>query len=634
MIEVMPDDREDATQAPNSPMTPASGWSDDPITSSDDDKYGRTSTAEWIAELINRNPSEDASIVYGIEGPWGSGKTSVINMIRDRLTEMDNKWKIAPFTPWATEGTDALLSEFYSLLAEHIDGLGNDSRFRKLALKVGRYGSPFLRYAPVVGPALQDTADRLVSDLEGKKSWDTLFNEVAEVIRNRKIKLLIVVDDIDRLQIDELLPLLKIVRLLGRFPGIDFLLAYDRASITSIFQQNGGSFDSAYADRFIEKIVQHPLTLPPVLPSKAAKIIQSELNTVLAKPIQITWNSPIPGASFSLTKSPLWQIIPSIFSTPRSIHRFLTHFKEEHAKHKRGEINEQDLILTTILRMNFPDTFSLVLRSKDLLCSPKPKKTKEDRTRENSERGSNKPEQNSEWQQRIDTIRSRPNNEAGTIILEHLFPILRESHLREPEPGRISHPDYFFRYFAQTIPEDDISDIELGNILENASSGKDSFAISTLFSREEIDPDLLMRKLIRLYPRPDSITSPSSAIGPVSTNLLAQSLQYLSKQSDISRKDTRLEIQMTFAARILYHLAYSGESVESIEGTLKSAGLPSKIEAKLLVCANQESPEGNSPRQSTLSTIETRLVSRNLDSIAQRFLRRDDFFGETIPLLL
>ncbi|WP_425554606.1 P-loop NTPase fold protein [Georgenia daeguensis] len=73
--------------------------------------------AHRAARLIDENHSTESSVVYGLEGPWGSGKSSVIAMITTYLTELENsRWQVVPFTPWATSGTEGLLSEFFAAL--------------------------------------------------------------------------------------------------------------------------------------------------------------------------------------------------------------------------------------------------------------------------------------------------------------------------------------------------------------------------------------------------------------------------------------------------------------------------------------------------------------------------------------
>lgn len=52
--------------------------------------------------------------MFGLTGPWGSGKTSLIAMIDEYLDAGKQAWAIARFTPWSASATSSLLAEFYS----------------------------------------------------------------------------------------------------------------------------------------------------------------------------------------------------------------------------------------------------------------------------------------------------------------------------------------------------------------------------------------------------------------------------------------------------------------------------------------------------------------------------------------
>ena len=93
------------------------------------------------------------------------------------------------------------------------------------------------------------------------------FDELSKELQKLGISILVVVDDIDRLQADELLDLLKVVRLLGRFPGVDYLLAYDEQSLIEILRSPDGSgLSQARARSFMEKEDR----AVPALPSPSA----------------------------------------------------------------------------------------------------------------------------------------------------------------------------------------------------------------------------------------------------------------------------------------------------------------------------------------------------------------------------
>jgi len=176
--------------------------------------------------------------------------------------------------------------------------------------------------------------------------------------------ILVVVDDIDRLQPSELLDLLKVVRLLGRFPGVDFLLAYDEQTLVETLQDPvRGQVSPARARAFMEKIVQYPLSMPPLLTSKIVKLLDTGLTEILT----------LQRVEESFDKNRFGRIVlgtmPSQLSTPRAIERFLAQVREQFRIHDLGEMNDVDLILATFLRVQFPDLFGKLQRWKNELTT-------------------------------------------------------------------------------------------------------------------------------------------------------------------------------------------------------------------------------------------------------------------------
>lgn len=77
---------------------------------------------------------------------------------------------------------------------------------------------------------------------------------------------LVVVDDGDHLQHFERVSLLRVVRLLGRFPGVSYLLAYEEQTLLSNLRTTElGVGSRTDARLFLEKVIQYPVAVPPLL---------------------------------------------------------------------------------------------------------------------------------------------------------------------------------------------------------------------------------------------------------------------------------------------------------------------------------------------------------------------------------
>lgn len=432
---------------------PWRGWRDDPIKTIADDRLRRAPIAQRAARLIADNHSPESSVVYGFEGPWGSGKSSAINLLTSYLVETGSEWKVVTFTPWATTGTEGLLSEFFASLAT-VAPRENGAKVRGLLASYADIARPLVSLIPLAGSALVEASKTLEHRLA--KPWNVAFDEIAAALRELKTPVLVVVDDIDRLQPSELLDLLKVVRLLGRFPGVDFLLAYDEQTLVETLQNPGQWTGSkARARAFMEKIVQYPLSIPPLLTSQIVGMLSTGLTEIVTpERVETSFDKQRFGDIILTT-------MPRQLATPRAIERFLAQVREQFRAHDLDEVNDVDLILATFLRVQFPDVFTrLQSRKTDLTRVTSPyfgfNQTKEKQP---------------DWNDLVQVLDREDDRHDAMAVLRALFPAMRDGNVSSVRTGRIAHRDYFDRYLAQAIPEGDIPDSLVSQALARAAAG-------------------------------------------------------------------------------------------------------------------------------------------------------------------
>src|SRR5215217_1474426 len=101
--------------------SPRASWMDDPIQSADEDLLGRGDFARHLARVVNGVGTFPSSTVVGLVGPWGSGKTSIINLMeRDlKLMERDLEptWGVSRFDPWESSDVGALIQGFFRAIS-------------------------------------------------------------------------------------------------------------------------------------------------------------------------------------------------------------------------------------------------------------------------------------------------------------------------------------------------------------------------------------------------------------------------------------------------------------------------------------------------------------------------------------
>lgn len=97
------------------------------------DTLERAPFARRVAERITIAGS-GPSIVFGLSGPWDSGKSSVLNIITEVLhNEHHPRWRVVKLSPWATSDLASLTDELYQSIAA---AMGNTNKGRQAALEV------------------------------------------------------------------------------------------------------------------------------------------------------------------------------------------------------------------------------------------------------------------------------------------------------------------------------------------------------------------------------------------------------------------------------------------------------------------------------------------------------------------
>jgi hypothetical protein len=251
---------------------------DTPILKAEDDLLGRLTTASVVASEIRVvDPSE--GYVIGILGPWGSGKTSLINLTRAELGQPP-VITILEFNPWMFSGAEQLVESFFHELAAQLRVRGD--RLARLAEDLEAYGEIFapLRYLPIVGPWIE----RLRGGTRALRELAERRRGGAAAARNRIVKrlrvldqpLVVVVDDIDRLRAEEIRDIFKLVRLTANFPNVIYLLAFDRARVEHALTDDGIT-GRAYLEKILQLVYDVPLPPQHVLSS----VLTQELDRVL-----------------------------------------------------------------------------------------------------------------------------------------------------------------------------------------------------------------------------------------------------------------------------------------------------------------------------------------------------------------
>ncbi|KQY56697.1 hypothetical protein ASD30_10305 [Nocardioides sp. Root140] len=381
--------------------------------------------------------------------------------------------------------------------------------------------------------------------LRRQRPWAESFKEASATLKDLRTPVLVVADDIDRLQGDELLELLKVIRLVGRFAGISYLLAYDQESLHRTIETSSNSVDHPQGSReFLEKFVQYPIYLPALLSGQALRQIDLAINEALSNSEHVV--TPNDGRLASIREA--WT---TCLDTPRAIKRFGAQLRLVLPLHQPNEIDVVDLILLTLLRMYFPAVYKSLPRHRQRLVSRQHKFGSSSAT-------------SFDWTGILDPSTEHPDAAHAVEILEILFPIIRYPGGVDPDRPRASHHEYFDRYFAQNIPEHDVSDHDAYTALAAASNG-DPDPLRSLLSIDVGDRvDTAISKLWSFS------VNEERATGAFNPNLLAAVMGLLSELPDRTNSLMSQQQRVAHWARDLVKALPSDIKKENVAAALRS----------------------------------------------------------------
>lgn len=264
----------------------------------DKDLLGFQEVAERIAISLVDRASEDG-LVVGLEGVWGSGKSSLLFLISEELRKLpeDQRPSVINFRPWLIGNRDALIFALFGELTKELVFIADQKGgIAHAAAKKAKTAVDALR-GFVVGLSKASSALQLASDVFGMghlggaakvlKFWgekapkakatlslEDLKATLVKSLRDLDHRFVITIDDVDRLEPSEVLEVLRLVRSVVDLPNVIYLLCYD-SSILAHSIEEAAKVKSGKA--YIEKIVQLTVMVPIPEPFQLRQWFSDEL---------------------------------------------------------------------------------------------------------------------------------------------------------------------------------------------------------------------------------------------------------------------------------------------------------------------------------------------------------------------
>ena len=338
---------------------------DRPINRCDQDLLGRSSFAKQLGKAIFEYNGNDG-LVIGLYGKWGTGKTSVINMAISELDSLssdeENKPITMRFAPWNYSDKDNLISIFFRNLKDTIEYQDNEELKRKVGKALSDYSGAFdaLALIPFVGSGaaaiLKTIAHAQGENLMQGASLDKTRGELEKALREANKKIIIVIDDIDRLTNSQIRDIFQLVKQVADFPNIIYILAMDRDVVRSALSE----VHNIDGNEYLEKIIQIPFELPELHRAKLHEIFFAKLDQIIQDLPGVVWDQQYWTFVFRNCVEPY-------IITLRDINRVINTFQFKYGMLYQ-ETSFEDMVGITTIEVLEPELYKWISNNKEAVC--------------------------------------------------------------------------------------------------------------------------------------------------------------------------------------------------------------------------------------------------------------------------
>jgi hypothetical protein len=457
--------------------------SDDPILSWAQDALGRAALVDSLSVkiMIAKAP------VLALSGAFGVGKTSILNLLREHLGD---KAITISFSTWLPGSQDTLTSYLLADIASEckkrivVPGLRQSAR--RLATALGQRV-----------PVLSDYLKLLPSTTQK----DDIENLKSALIRLPK-RVVVLLDEIDRMEKEEIMTLLKVIRGIATLPNLSFVCAGSLATMVKTTEK-----DDEYFEKFFPVLISVPEPDPDALRRTGA----DRLVTAFAS--RDWFEDKVEAEQFKKRIESVWDArIAPFCKTLRAIGLLANDVSVAAAPLWR-EVDPVDLTLIEMLHRFKPSVHRLLAKSSFALTGG-----------ESLVRGgtyhNEKDEQEAKTKLSGDLKSVVPDGDEREQlygVIKELFPevSITERQLRraqrktkqstaiiDEKDKRISEPGIFPAYFRYELPDEIFSSVELGSLLEQLERApnqetRDTIFLNALQSMEKgsLKRDDFLRKL-------------------------------------------------------------------------------------------------------------------------------------------
>ncbi len=191
------------------------------------DKLSRQHWAIKVGEYLNATTST-SSFSLGIFGEWGIGKTDFLLRLQNHA-QLNSQNIIVNYNPWKANTADGIVSDFFAELGQTLKPYN-----RGIQTELRRYAKSLIEF----DNSLIKSSGFILDYLTGQLSLNIQYEQINADIKSIGKRIIVFIDDLDRLTGSEILQVLRIIRNSGNFHNTFFVVALDNRYVVDAIAKN------------------------------------------------------------------------------------------------------------------------------------------------------------------------------------------------------------------------------------------------------------------------------------------------------------------------------------------------------------------------------------------------------------
>ena len=342
---------------------------DAPIVTSAEDLLDRLPFVKSVIAAIKDSCHNPGASFIALYGSWGEGKTSVVNIMEDMVSRFEQNLYLVKFAPWGRRDKEGYACDLCNTLAETIAGMG----FRAGAIDMRLFGARISKSSIWEMLVSQSGFFNVVNSfMRAFSSPEALELRIRDMLGRLPMgrRLVVVIDDVDRLMHEEIIELIRLIRTNCNFPRVTYFVLADQRHVEiavgrEIVGDCGDDCISA-GHEYLEKIFPTVFNLPMLPKERLPGLLLQQINESLNERLLSALGE----------KSCAAQIMKLLVKTMRHVQQCTNYIDAQlyylyvnPQNHSRPCICEDDFISLTLVRYFYPDVYKTLYEEKDDLLA-------------------------------------------------------------------------------------------------------------------------------------------------------------------------------------------------------------------------------------------------------------------------